>query len=143
MISYPKKITYRRLSTEFGRLMEKAQVGRASTYILLREDDMIYLAFYPCLQGYYPMGFQIPLKELGVKRFYPHRSNHFIHACKGITLTPMEEARAYAINLGVDFENPLKLKDFFDKKEKKGMTEFAFYPCLQGYYTKYFFFYED
>lgn len=47
MISYPKKITYKRLSTEFGRLMKKAMVGRASTYILLREDDMIYLASIP------------------------------------------------------------------------------------------------
>jgi hypothetical protein len=33
----------RHLSTEFGRLMKSAMVGRASTYILLREDDMIYL----------------------------------------------------------------------------------------------------
>ena len=47
MISYPKKITYKRLSTEFGRLMKSAKVGRAPTYILLREDDMIYLASIP------------------------------------------------------------------------------------------------
>ena len=33
------KITYKRLSTEFGRLLNEAMVGRASTYILLREDS--------------------------------------------------------------------------------------------------------
>ena len=38
-----KRITYKRLSTEFGRLMKSAKVETAPTYILLREDDMIYL----------------------------------------------------------------------------------------------------
>ena len=39
---YQKKITMKRLSTEFGRLMKSAKVGRAPTYILLREDDMVF-----------------------------------------------------------------------------------------------------
>lgn len=35
-------------------------------------------------------------------------------------LTPMEEARAYAINLGIDFETFLNLETFFSKKIQDG-----------------------
>lgn len=42
-----KMITYKRLSTEFTTLMKKGKVDIAPTYILLREDDMIYLASIP------------------------------------------------------------------------------------------------
>ena len=40
-------------------------------------------------------------------------------------LTPIEEARAYAINLGINFENLKDFSDFFDGGYIKGVQAFA------------------